>query len=224
MSTGRFLVCLVTVLVTSVPACGDGGGDELFESNGTAGRAAAATNAGADGSAGSMTTFGGGGLTSFPQGGAATGGTAGSGSDGGAGPEGRGGTAAASPDGGACPTGTKECSGLCVSFDPFVGCGAPGCDPCTVPPGAVGTCSGSACSYECTSGYVREGDGCVPGDGGIVSDGGPSGAGGSSGLASCPSTQPATGGICIALPFPCTYGTVSCMCLLAASLPVWLCQ
>jgi hypothetical protein len=88
--------------------------------------------------------------TSGGAGGQATGGTGGNGAGGTGGGDG-------------CPPGEKLCGGLCLAPSPGNGCAPTGCTACPAPPeNGFAVCAGSACSFECSAGYVESGGACVP--------------------------------------------------------------
>ena len=109
-----------------------------------------------------------------------------------------------------CGNGTKCCFGTCVPVtEPFIGCGAPACDPCPKPPDvAVAICDDGRCAIKCNDGYRLVGDpsatqvceviaantGGAPGNGG-ASNGGATATGGTPPC--IPDECPATGHKCL---------------------------
>jgi hypothetical protein len=43
-------------------------------------------------------------------------------------------------------------------------------------------------------------------------------------ITNCPAAQPKTGDLCVNINLACHYGSLTCSCLAAAMLPIWLCR
>lgn len=213
-------------LAAALVGCGSSSDSSgLFGSGPTTSMGAIHDTGGAGGSGAGTSTGGQGGALAAVD----AGGVAGSGGQGG-------GTASgdAAPQ---CSRSEKLCSGLCVFANPSVGCDGPSCVPCASPPAnGVAVCVAGACDIVCDGGFTRMGDACTSGGGGASSGGAPgaggaTGAGGTTGtggaigsITTCPATAPSTGDICVNLNLACHYGTTTCSCLAAATLPIWYCR
>ena len=156
----RFITLVSLVILgcaTSEEDLGPGG-----DGGGIGGGAGTSSGGGGISSGGGGVSSGGGGISSGGTGGfSATGGT----TDGGVG------------DAANCKSGEKSCSGTCIAPSPGVGCSLTDCKPCSVVLNANAKCTGTACDFDCISGYVKNGNKCDPSGGGGVGAGGSGGFG-----------------------------------------------
>ncbi|MCC6216426.1 MAG: hypothetical protein IT376_16310 [Polyangiaceae bacterium] len=172
-------------------SAGAGGAPPTGGAAGTAAGGSGAGGAGAGGSGAGGAGTGGAGTGGAGTGGAGTGGAG----TGGAGTGGSGGTAG-------CGGGDKLCGGLCVQPSPALGCSLADCVACpSLPANATNLhCTGTACDFDCLTGYLKSGSSCVPSGGGGTSGGGSGGTGGGGAcVLPCDPSNPAIQFICAAV-------------------------